>query len=128
MKPDEKVFKLKAPCIGNKIRQLAKKAGLGGFHTHTMRHKFATDLLGKGANIREVQELLGHENSAATQVYLSVTDQGLRRAVELLDDQRSNRAKNRAKSRGRDLQGSSLANSGRCVCTGAYKVKYRPFS
>ena len=78
MKPDEKVFKLKAPCISNKIRLLAKKARLDGFHTHTMRHKFATDLLEKGANIRAVQELLGHENLATTQVYLSVTDLGLR--------------------------------------------------
>jgi len=97
MKPDEKVFKLKAPCISNKIRRLAKKAGLGDFHTHTMRHKFATDLLEKGANIKVVQELLGHENLATTQVYLSVTDLGLRQAVELLDDQHSNKAKNRVK-------------------------------
>jgi len=58
MKPEEKVFKLKAECISNKIRQFAKKAGLTGFHTHTMRHKFATDLLERGANIKQVQELL----------------------------------------------------------------------
>jgi integrase len=87
MRPDEKVFKLKAPCISNKIRQFAQRAGLVGFRTHTMRHKFATDLLEKGANIRAVQELLGHENLATTQVYLSVTDLGLRQAVQLLDDQ-----------------------------------------
>lgn len=92
MKPDEKVFKLKALCISNKIRRLAKKAGLGDFHTHTMRHKFATDLLEKGANIKVVQELLVHENLATTQVYLSVTDTGLRQAVDLLDDQRGNKA------------------------------------
>lgn len=78
MKPDENVFKLKAPCISNKIRQLGRKAGLGGFHTHTMRHRFATDLLEKGANTKVVQELLGHENLATTQVYLLVTDLGLR--------------------------------------------------
>ena len=97
MKPDEKVFKLKAPCISNKIRRLAKKAELGDFHTHTMRHKFATDLLEKGANIKVVQELLGHENLATTQVYLSVTDTGLRQAVELLDDQRGNKARDTVK-------------------------------
>jgi len=97
MKPDEKVFKLKAPCISNKIRQFAKKAGLGDFHTHTMRHKFATDLLEKGANIRAVQELLGHENLATTQVYLSVTDLGLRQAVQLLDDQPKSKTKNGVK-------------------------------
>jgi integrase len=61
MEPSEKVFKLKAACISNKIRQFAKKAGLNGFHTHSMRHKFATDLLERGANIKAVQELLGPE-------------------------------------------------------------------
>jgi len=85
MEPDEKVFKLKAACISNKIRQFAKKAGLNGFHTHTMRHKFATSLLEKGANIKVVQELLGHENLATTEVYLSIVDQGLHDAVSLLD-------------------------------------------
>lgn len=88
MKPGEKVFKLKAACISNKIRQFAKKAGLDGFHAHTMRHKFATDLLERGANIKQVQELLGHENLATTEVYLSVTDQGKRDAINLLDEKK----------------------------------------
>jgi len=88
MKPEEKVFKLKAACISNKIRQFAKKAGLNGFHTHTMRHKFATDLLERGANIKQIQELLGHENLATTEVYLSVTDQGKRDAINLLDQEK----------------------------------------
>ncbi len=86
MLPTEKAFKLKAPCISNKIRQFARKAGLDNFHTHTMRHKFATDLLEAGANIKVVQELLGHENLATTEVYLSITNQSLRDAVNLLDD------------------------------------------
>jgi integrase/recombinase XerD len=86
MKPEEKVFKLKAECISNKIRQFAKKAGLTGFHTHTMRHKFATDLLERGANIKQVQELLGHDNLATTEVYLSTTDQGKRDAINRLDE------------------------------------------
>ncbi|MFC2044824.1 tyrosine-type recombinase/integrase [Chloroflexota bacterium] len=86
MKPEEKVFKLKAECISNKIRQFGKKAGLTGFHTHTMRHKFATDLLERGANIKQVQELLGHDNLATTEVYLSTTDQGKRDAINRLDE------------------------------------------
>lgn len=86
MKPDEKVFKPKPACISNKIRQFARKAGLDDFHTHTMRHKFATDLLERGANIKQVQELLGHENLATTEVYLSITNKGLREAVSLLDE------------------------------------------
>ena len=84
-KPDERVFGLKPACISNKVRQFARKAGLSDFHTHTMRHKFATDLLERGANIKVVQELLGHENLSTTEVYLSVTSQGLRDAVGLLD-------------------------------------------
>lgn len=83
--PNEKVFCLKAPSISNKIKQFAKKAGLSDLHTHSLRHKFATDLLVKGANIRVVQELLGHENLATTQVYLSITDEHLKEAVNLLD-------------------------------------------
>jgi site-specific recombinase XerD len=55
MKPGEKVFKLKAVSIGNKIRVFALKAGLSTFHTHTMRRqKFATDLVEKGADINSV--------------------------------------------------------------------------
>ncbi|MFC2006350.1 tyrosine-type recombinase/integrase [Chloroflexota bacterium] len=87
--PEETVFGLKPACISNKIRQFARKAGLDGFHTHTMRHKFATDLLERGANIKQVQELLGHDNLATTEVYLSVTDQGKRDAINLLDEERS---------------------------------------
>lgn len=86
MSPDEKVFKLKAACIANKIRQFAKKAGLKDFHTHSMRHKFATDLLDRGVNIRQVQELLGHENVNTTMRYTFVSQQGLRNAIDMLDD------------------------------------------
>ncbi len=88
-KPKEKVFGLKPPCISNKIRQFARKAGLDDFHAHTMRHKFATDLLERGANIKQVQELLGHDNLATTEVYLSVTDQGKRDAINLLDQEKA---------------------------------------
>jgi site-specific recombinase XerD len=84
-RPQERIFGLKAPCISDKIRKFAKKAGLDDFHTHTMRHKFATDLLESGANIRVVQELLGHKDLATTQVYLSVTSQALRDAIQLID-------------------------------------------
>lgn len=83
--PNEKVFGLKAPCITMKIKQFARKAGLDDVHAHTLRHKFATDLLERGANIKIVQELLGHENLATTEVYLSMVNQALHDAVKLLD-------------------------------------------
>jgi integrase/recombinase XerD len=85
MMPDEKVFKLKPVCITMKIKQFARKAGLENFHTHTMRHKFATDLLEAGTNIKVLQELLGHARLDTTEVYLSVVNQSLHEAVKLLD-------------------------------------------
>ncbi|MFC1914640.1 tyrosine-type recombinase/integrase [Chloroflexota bacterium] len=85
-KPDQKVFGLKPASITMKIKAFARRAGLDDLHAHTLRHKFATDLLERGADIRSVQELLGHENLSTTQVYLSVTDKRLREAVDLLDD------------------------------------------
>ncbi|MFC1985258.1 tyrosine-type recombinase/integrase [Chloroflexota bacterium] len=87
MEPNEKVFKLKAPCISMKIKNFARKAGPGleDFHAHSIRHKFATDLLERGADLKVVQELLGHENLSTTQVYLAVTSERMREAVNLLE-------------------------------------------
>jgi integrase/recombinase XerD len=75
--------KLNVTRIRRIIKQYAARAGIQtNVYPHLMRHSFATHLLGGGADLRVIQELLGHADISTTQIYTHIEKSGLQAVIK----------------------------------------------
>ncbi len=76
---DGESLRITPRSIQRLIKKYVKRSGISIDATpHTLRHTYATGLLSEGADLREVQELLGHSNVSTTQIYTHVTNRQLK--------------------------------------------------
>lgn len=72
------------------VKQLAEKAGIQkNISPHTFRHSFATHLLENGANLRAIQQMLGHESITTTEIYMHLDRTYLREVMEKFHPRKS---------------------------------------
>ncbi|MCU0538385.1 MAG: site-specific integrase, partial [Desulfobacterales bacterium] len=84
----ERVFTYQGRAIRhlkNSFRGACRRAGIEDFRFHDLRHTAASQLVIKGASLKEVQELLGHKTMAMTLRYAHLSKESMRRAVNLLN-------------------------------------------
>ena len=70
-------------AVTRAVRRVARRLGIH-VHPHMFRHSYATELLERGADIRDIRDLLGHESVATTEIYTHVSAARRRRVVQRL--------------------------------------------
>jgi len=89
MKDEE--MRLTPRSVQRLVKKYARKVKIQAVVTpHTIRHSFATDLLMAGADLRSVQEMLGHKNVATTQIYTHVTNKQLKQVHDNFHSKETN--------------------------------------
>lgn len=73
---------LSRQAIHSLVKEHSEKCGLKGVSPHTLRHSFATHLVQNRADIRSVQQMLGHADISTTQIYTHITDTHLKKSYE----------------------------------------------
>ena len=85
--PGDRCFPIGPNRLARMIREAAAKAGLKHITPHGLRHYFATMLVARGAQLRAVQELMGHEDISTTAIYLDVIPAHLTSTIKLLEEE-----------------------------------------
>lgn len=106
LKPTERLFPIQRRRLYTIVKQYATAAGINDITPHSLRHYFATLLIDLGAQLRAVQELLGHADISTTAIYLDLIPRHLQGSIALLDGSISLSNKNISNTKGRSGSGS----------------------